>query len=442
MSTKARSQPKGLYVLFATEMWERFSFYAMRALLVLYMVAAIHNGGLEWDEETALKLYGAYIGLAYVSPLIGGFVADHYLGQRKSIIFGGVLMAIGHFLMAINATWAFLGALSFIALGNGFFKPCITAVLGDCYEENDARRDGGYSIFYMGVNVGGFLSGIISGYLKAHYGFDYGFVAAGIGMLVALFIFVALQDKYLADVDMDARKSKKVSSKPLTKIEKDRLSVLLTLCAFLVVFIMFFEQAGGLMNLFAERWTDRRFFGHEVPTAAFQSLNPLFIIILAPIISWLWNRLGGLGRDPFVANKMGVGFLFSAAAFAVMMWATPDVQSDPNAKCLGWWLVAHYGLQSTAELCILPVILSTASKLAPKQHKSFSMALVLGAVGVGGWLTGYVGVYVNSLGASGLFAVITGVCVALSLGLFLLSPVLRRLSHSQVKEGVASYNPL
>ena len=320
--------PKGLYLLFATEMWERFSFYGMRALLVLYAAAATHaiNPGLGWADAQALKLYGWYLGLVYGTAIFGGWIADNWLGQRKAVILGGLVMAAGQFMLAAPLdTLGTSGAFSLprsaspsrrrrpasisdcvlMCVGNGFFKPNISTMVGDLYPQGDARRDGAFVIFYMGINVGAFLAPLVCSTLGEDpaYGWRVGFFAAGIGMLLSVVIQLAFAQRYIGDVGRvpAAQRSLKMAGgekQPLTQVERDRLRVIFVIFTFVVIFWATFEQAGGLMNLFADKYTDREMGSFLVPTGWFQSLNPLFIVLLGVPISMLWTRLGAKGRNP------------------------------------------------------------------------------------------------------------------------------------------------
>ena len=325
--------PKGLYLLFATEMWERFSFYGMRALLVLYAAAATHaaNPGLGWADAQALKLYGWYLGLVYGTAIFGGWIADNWLGQRKAVILGGLVMAAGQFLLAAPLdTLGTSGAFSLAALGiafpetptsfylglvlmcvgNGFFKPNISTMVGDLYPQGDARRDGAFVIFYMGINIGAFLAPLVCSTLGEDpaYGWRVGFLCAGIGMLLSVFIQLAFAQRYIGDVGRvpAAQRSLKMAGgekKPLTQVERDRLRVIFVIFTFVVIFWATFEQAGGLMNLFAEKYVQREVGGFLVPTGWFQSVNSLFIILLGIPFSMLWSRLGASGRNPTVSRQ-------------------------------------------------------------------------------------------------------------------------------------------
>ena len=309
--------PKGLFLLFATEMWERFSYYGMRALLVLSLIAGVEtaNPGFGWSQSEALKLYGLFTGFVYFTPLIGGWLADNYLGQRKSVIIGGVLMAIGQFTLASaipgNLQLFYVG-LFILVLGNGFFKPNISTMVGDLYEEGDARRDGAFTIFYMGINAGAFLAPLVCSTLGEDptYGWRAGYFAAGVGMVLSVIIQLALAKRYLGDIGTVPAAKRSLAASggkhaPLTPDEVDRLRVIFMLFVFVVLFWAAFEQAGGLMNIYAQEKTDRMIGAFEVPAGWFQSLNPLFIVLLAPIFSSDVGMARQVGPQPGDAAQDG-----------------------------------------------------------------------------------------------------------------------------------------
>ena len=272
--------PRGLFLLFGTELWERFSYYAMRAILVLYLTDTTMNGGLGWSTKDALDLYGIYTGLVYITPLIGGYLADNYLGQRRSILLGGALMAIGQFTLALPADALGLGSLhtfylglALLIAGNGLFKPNISTMVGDLYNEGDNRRDGAFTIFYMGINLGALLAGVVSGSVTNSFGWKAGFVAAGIGMLMSLVMQLTFAQSWLGDIGREpaAKRAlanqKSTKKQPLTKEEVDRIKVILVMSLFTIVFWAGFEQAGGLMNIYTQQYTDRMIGSFEVPAS-------------------------------------------------------------------------------------------------------------------------------------------------------------------------------
>ncbi len=420
--------PTGLFLLFATEMWERFSFYGMRALLVLYAAAATHaaNPGLGWSEPQALKLYGWYLGLVYGTAIIGGWVADNWLGQRKSVILGGLVMAAGQFLLAsppdtlgtsgafslsalgidfpATPTSFYLGLLC-MCIGNGFFQPNLSTRVGDLYPQGDARRDGAFVIFYMGINVGAFLAPLVCSTLGEDpaYGWRVGFFAGGIGMLLSVIIQLAFAQRYIGDVGRvpSARRSLAMSGgekHPLTNVEKDRLRVVFVIFVFVVIFWATFEQAGGLMNLFAEKYVRRDVNGFLVPTGWFQSVNSLFIILLGIPFSMMWSKLGARGRNPPSPVKMFLGLAQVALGFVCLVIAVFEMQNSADMKSSMIWLVLAYFFHTTGELCISPVGLSMVTKLAPLRLASLMMGVWFLVNLVGNTLAGYIGAFTEHMG--------------------------------------------
>ncbi|TQV71568.1 peptide MFS transporter [Aliikangiella marina] len=426
--------PKGLFLLFTTEMWERFSYYGMRALLVLTLVAGTEaaNPGFGWSQGDALKLYGWYTGLVYFTPLIGGWLADNFIGQRRSIIIGGVLMALAQFVLAAsipgNTTLFFIG-LVLLIIGNGFFKPNISTMVGDLYGEHDTRRDGAFTIFYMGINVGAFLAPLICSTLGEDpaYGWKYGYIAAGVGMSLSVIIQLALANRFLGDVGVkpSAKLSLEMSGgekKPLTAEERDRLRVIFTLFIFVVLFWASFEQAGGLMNLYANDKTDRMidFMNFEVPAGWFQSLNPFYIVILAPVFSMMWIKMGS--KNPATPFKMVIGLMLTAIGFFFMVAAVYDQQANGLASM--WWLALAYLFHTMGELCISPVGLSMTTKLAPLRLASLMMGVWFLINFFANLLAGYIGAFAETMGEMAIFA---GIAIANIIFALILWPISGKL---------------
>jgi POT family proton-dependent oligopeptide transporter len=428
--------PKGLFLLFATEMWERFSYYGMRALLVLSLVAGVEaaNPGFGWSQADALRLYGLFTGFVYFTPLIGGWLADNYLGQRKSVIIGGLVMAVGQFTLSAaipgNLNLFYVG-LVILVIGNGFFKPNISTMVGDLYPEGDARRDGAFTIFYMGINAGAFLAPLICSTLGEDptYGWRAGYFAAGVGMMLSVVIQLVLAKRYLGDIGVKPAAQRALAQsggtkKPLTPEETDRLRVIFMLFVFVVLFWAAFEQAGGLMNIYANEKTDRFIGGFEVPAGWFQSLNPLFIVVLAPLFSLAWSRLGDLGKSPSTPRKMVLGLILTGFGFLAMVGAVYDQAAHGKASM--WWLVIAYFFHTTGELCISPVGLSMVTKLAPLRLASLMMGVWFLINFVANWLAGIIGSYAESLGELSIFS-------GLAITLFLFAAILWLLSGTLVR---------
>lgn len=425
--------PVGLFVLFFTEMWERFSYYGMRALLVLYLTSktTAENPGVGWTQGEALALYGWYTALVYIMSIPGGILADKFLGQKKSVILGAILLVIGHSVLAYEAMWAFYTGLVFIILGVGCLKPNISTMVGGLYKKGDVRRDKGFTIFYIGINVGAFLSGIVVGYVGEVHGWHYGFGLAGILMVIGLVQFLAGQ-KYLVHVGnylgkSDNKEDQEAYKRPLNKVEKDRIIVLLTSFLLIIAFFAAFEQAGGLMNIYAREKTNRMLMGWEVPATWFQSLNSFFIITLGIGIAAFWAKRKLKGTEASSLYKMilglglvGIGFLFMSAA------ATEYNNTGTSAM---YWLVLAYLFHTIGELCLSPVSLSFVTKLAPAKYASIMMGIYFATTGLGNKAAGLLG---ESSSIFGEFKVFTGIaifCVVFALLVFIFLKKLKALTH-------------
>ncbi len=408
-SARPAKHPKGLYVLFLAEMWERFSFYGMRALLVFYMTRHFLFG-----DQPAYAVYGSYTALVYATPVLGGMLADRYLGYRKAVVVGGVLMALGHFAMAVDHLQVFYLALALLICGNGFFKPNISTIVGRLYAPGDPRRDGGFTIFYMGINVGAGAAPLLCGYLGETYGWHWGFGLAGVGMILGLLVFwrgqrlmggVAdppdrerLREPIVSGVSRElgiylatavavlicwqlVQHSHAVGSiltltgvavvaalayTMLTRcdpVERDRLLVVSVMILVSVVFWAFFEQAGSSINLFTDRNVDRTVVGWTVPASLFQSVNPGYIILLAPLFAALWVRLARAGKEPSTPTKFAFGVIQLGLGFGALYLGARN--ADQSGMVALGWLFLGYLLHTTGELCLSPVGLSMVTKLSP-----------------------------------------------------------------------------
>jgi len=445
-----KGHPKGLYVLFATEFWERFSYYGMRAIFVLYMTKVLFL-----DKSLASNIYGSYTGLVYLTPLIGGYVADRYWGNRKSIFVGGALMALGQFLMFFSATMAqntdkgvaltlMWSGLAFLIFGNGFFKPNISTMVGQLYEDHDSRKDAAYTIFYMGINAGAFIAPLICGYLGENVDFKWGFLAAGIGMILSLIIFYLTKDKYIVspngtqlgigpnkanDITSEDVKDVAFSStqliiliggiiaafsaihfgfgvdiwgsmiygmtlvgpfviitdKSLSKIEKDRLWVIILIMIFVIFFWMCFEQAGASLTFFAEEQTNRSVFGWIMPASYFQSFNAGFIIILAPLLSAMLVWLAKKGISPAAPYKQSLGLAFLALGFLFIAFGSKSIPANGASI---FFLTGLYFLHTIGELFLSPIGLSMVNKLTPARFTSLMMGIWFLAIATGNKLAG------------------------------------------------------
>jgi proton-dependent oligopeptide transporter, POT family len=445
MSNTFFGHPGGLSTLFFTEMWERFSYYGMRAILVLFMVAAVDRGGLGLDDVTATAIYGLYTMFVYLLALPGGWLADNLLGQRKAIWYGGIIIAAGHFSMALPFTETFFLGLVLIVIGTGLLKPSISTIVGGLYADHEsARRDAGFSIFYMGINMGAFLAPLVVGYLGEEINWHYGFGAAGIGMVIGLIQFKLTGDK-LGDVgakpnaDHDPAWQRKVWTgigavmtafaaflvavmagwvviNPLAiakfsafvilglvtlyfgyvllfggldRLEKQKVVVIGFLFLFAAMFWSGFEQAGSSLNLFAERYTNRDVFGWMMPASWFQSINSIFIIALAPVFGMLWVALSNAGRELSMPFKFGLGLIQLGLGFLVMVFASKVAFANSMGAGPGW-LVLTYLLHTMGELCLSPVGLSSVTKLSPKRLVGQMMGIWFMASALGNLIAGLV----------------------------------------------------
>jgi POT family proton-dependent oligopeptide transporter len=492
------SHPPGLYALFATEMWERVSYYGMRALLVLYLTKAI---GM--NRPDALNIYAIYTGLVYLTPLIGGRLADRYLGQRKAVFIGGILMALGQFALT-QQELLYLG-LGLIIVGNGFFKPNISTMVGELYPQGDPRRDGAYTLFYMGINLGAFIAPLVCGPLGERVGWGYGFATAGIGMILGVATFVFTQrlltgaglppgrtasgEKRLRPRDwveivgiasalavlvfgliqvwpflrplwsptwltssiasflykslilvgglalfIYATEPAKTGSaaaaqhEPFTRVDWERVAVIIIISLFSIVFWAGFEQSGGTLNLFADEKTDRIILGYDIPASIFQAINPVFIISLAPVFAALWTYLARRQFPLPSVTKFGLGLTLLSVAFGVMYVANEQAKSG-NISPL--WLFTVYFIFTVAELCLSPIGLSLVTKLAHPRIVSLMMACWFLCTAAANYLAGIMEqtiepYHLNLWAFLGVLALVPGLL------LLALGPVLVRMSHGRV----------
>lgn len=410
--------PKGLYVLFLTEMWERFSYYGMRSLLVYYMIKQ-----LMFTQGEASQIYGIYTGLVYLTPLFGGILADRWLGQRRTVILGAVLMAIGHFLMAFQAI--FFPALVFLILGNGAFKPNISTQVGTLYPSGDPRRDRAFSIFYVGVNLGAFFSPLVCGTLGEIYGWHYGFSAAGIGMVVGLTIYLSGQ-RWLAPDNLMARElAPEKSLPPITADERTKIWGLTAICLISVAFWAAYEQQGNTLAIWADTNTDRHFFGWEFPASWFQSLNPALIFLLTPVITTLWGWQAKRHKEPPAVVKMAFGCLLLAAAFLVMVPAARMYAVDETRVSI-LWLFFFTLLATLGELYLSPVGLSLVTKLSPARMVSMMMGVWFLSSFIGNYSAGFLGHYWEKMPKDLFFLMIAGIALGAGVTILLMVKPLKQ----------------
>ncbi len=426
--------PAGLYVLFFTELWERFSYYGMRAILVLFLVSSASgdNPGFGWTETEALKLYGIYTFLVYLSSVPGGILADKWLGQKKTVMLGGLLLVLGHSILAVQALWAFYTGLAFIISGVGCLKPNISSMVGGLYPIGDDRRDKGFTIFYIGINIGAFLAALVVGYVGETYSWHYGFGLAGIGMAIGQLVYVVGQ-KYLQNVGEPLKnfsaQERNITNKPLTSIEKDRIQVMLLSFLMIIVFWGAFEQAGGLMNLYADQKTNRiiGFLNWEVPASWFQSVNSFFIITLGAPIAAFWYNWKRKGKEASSVFKIAIGLIIMGWGFLFMSAASYQFQNQGSSAM--YWLVLAYLFHTIGELCASPVALSYITKLAPLKYASIMMGIYWAATGLGNYAAGWVGVWSQTAGELQIFTGIAIFCTIIGGLVILILKPLKRLAH-------------
>ncbi len=425
--------PKGLFILFMTEMWERFSFYGMKAILVLFMVSTV-NGGLGWTKTEALELYGLYGLLVYLMSIPGGIIADKYLGQKKSVMVGGFLLCAGHFLMAFPALWAFYCALGLIIAGVGMLKPNVSTMVGGLYDIKDPKRDEGFTYFYMGINLGSLIATALVGYIGETVGWHYGFSLAGIGMLIGQLTFMYGQ-KHLKHVG-NFVKAKSISNEPkepLTKVEKDRLFVVGISFILVLIFWMAFEQAGGFMTLYTDEYTNTNLMGlFNVPASIVQGFNPLFVLLFGPIVGVYWLKRYNQGKKSSAIFKMAVGTIIMGLGFLFMVGASMEKQIDGTTiiqKSSLYWLVGAYLLHTIGELCLSPVALSFITKLTPPHLVARVMGLYFAVTGLSNYLASKIGQQAEKFGDLAVFAGLTIFSVFVGLIFIAFEKKLNKLTH-------------
>lgn len=422
--------PKGLYLLFVTEMAERFSYYGMRAVFTLYMVAAL------FTVESASEIYGYYTGLVYLTPLLGGYIADRYWGNRRSIIVGGMLMAFGQFLMFLSASFVqpaikeaegmidptvnnqlaiicMMGGLFFLILGNGFFKPNISTMVGSLYRPDDQRKDSAFTIFYMGINVGATLGPLTCGIFEGDYlnpmRFKWAFLCACIAMLASTLIFYLLKNKYLMDYEGNAigtrpKLQEKTERQQLTRKEKQHIVVIFIIAAFVIFFWAAYEQAGVSLTYFADQQTDRHIFGWEMPTSYFQFFPAIFVVLLAPFMNLVWEVLRRFGHEPSSVMKQAIGLAFLSIGYMLIAFGVKDL--GPNVKVSMLWLTGLYFIHTLGELSLSPIGLSLVSKLSPKHLASLMMGIWFMSTAVSNMLAGQLATLYPDGSSKSLFGII------------------------------------
>ena len=469
ISNQLPRHPRGLQVLFFTEMWERFSYYGMRALLVLYLV-----NSLNLSEANALHIYAVYTGLVYLTPIFGGYLADRFLGPQKAIFIGGITMILGHFLMAFP-DHLYL-AMGLLIVGNGYFKPNISTLLGSLYKKNDIRRDSGFSFFYVGINLGAFLAPITIGFIGETVDWHYGFAIAGVGMTLGLIQF-GFGQKHLIQEDFSKKtkllnlrdwtlitalsilnipiillflalnnifiiyfyeilcgliafsvilKLKRGQRKKYTYDDLKKISYISLLSVFVIFFWIGFEQAGGSLTLYANSSIDRTIFGLLIPASFFQAVNPMIIILLGPFIAKLWLKIDKSNYSISTAKKMGFGLILLGSGFLLLTFA-----SNSNTIIISfWWLIAVYFLHTLGELCLSPIGLSMVTRVSPKKLASLMMGFWFLSSAVANYMAGKLPLILNSLNIN-LFGFLTLTSFSSGLLLILIAPFIEKLINKR-----------
>jgi POT family proton-dependent oligopeptide transporter len=428
-------QPRGLILLFFVEMWERFSYYGMKALLILYLVDAKN-----WPVSRAANLYGNYTALAYIAPLLGGYVADRLLGARRSLVWGGVIIALGHFTLALETTLTFYLGLALVILGTGLFKPNVSTMVGQLYALEDKRRDAGFTIFFMGISVGAFLAPLACGYLGQKVGWRYGFGAAGVGMVLGLVLYLWGRNRYLPGIGDRAltSRSQKDSNFPATAEDWRRILAVLLVVLLTIPFWACYEQFGSSLSLFADRHIARTLGHFEIPASWFQSINPVVILVFAPVLAFLWQLLERRNREPSAPTKMVAGYLLLAMGFGFATLA--GFRSETRLLVSPLWFVGTDLFRSWGELLVSPVGLSYVTKVAPARYGSRLMAAWFLAEGLGNKLAGSIAAHSDTIPAGRFYAIFVAIAIVFMLALLAIIPWLKRLAgrtNSPQIEGVA-----
>jgi len=475
--------PRGLATLFFTEMWERFSYYGMRAILIYYLTTSVAKGGLGFADSKAGAVYGLYASMVYLMCLAGGWVADRVVGQRRAVLMGGVLIAAGEFCLVMPAVASFYLGLVLLVCGTGLLKGNVSTIVGQLYAPGDPRRDSGFSIFYMGINIGALISPLICGWIGEHYGWRMGFGVAGLAMLAGLVQYLltgrhlgsaGLHPASTGDPARDMREKKsairalaigagvvallaalsttgivEIDATMLsnaqgwlllgisavvfswliffgdwTPIERKRSAAILVLFVSSALFWAAFEQAGSSLSLFAERGTNCQIFGFVFPASWFQSVQPVFVVTLAPVFAWIWLAMGR--REPSSPGKFAMGLLFGGLAFLILVPAAYTVVS--GAKVGPYWLIVTYFLQTLGELCLSPVGLSSMTKLAPERAAGFMMGIWFLSTSIGNWLAGQAASVYSSMPLPTLFGAVAAFSILAAVALFILiKPTVRMM---------------
>jgi proton-dependent oligopeptide transporter, POT family len=417
--------PRGLSTLFFTEMWERFSYYGMRALLLLFMVAPIAGGGLGFTTRRAATIYGLYTMAVYASAIPGGWFADRVIGHYRSVLCGGILITLGHFSMAIPTLTTFFLGLLLIVLGTGMLKPNVSTMVGFLYKPDDARRDAGFSLFYMGINIGAMSAPLVCGFLGQKLNWHYGFAAAGVGMLIGLTQYILGRKHLPESTSTRERAVDDAAIEPLTAADWKRIGAICVLFLFALIFWSVFEQAGSTLTLFADHHTRLSILGWTFPSSWFQSEQPLFVIALAPVFAWLWVRLGKY--EPSSATKFTLGLTLTAIGFLIIIPAARLAETQ-HTRVSPIWLTLLYFVHTLGELCLSPVGLSLVTKISPKKVVGLMMGFWFLATSLGNFFAGWIASFADRYPLYRIFTVDFLLPAAGAIALAMLIRPLRSLS--------------
>jgi proton-dependent oligopeptide transporter, POT family len=435
--------PRGLSTLFFTEMWERFSYYGMRAFLVLYMTAPVAAGGLAMADSDATSIYGTYTGAAWGAAIVGGLIGDRWLGQFRSVLIGGAIIMAGHFVLAFPPLPFFYAGLALVVIGTGLLKPSVSTLVGSLYAQGDGRRDAGFSIFYMGINLGALIGPLVAGYLAQRVDWHLGFAAAGVGMALGL-VQLVFGKRYLqAAIDRIASQPALAGSpagdetRPpagertigLSRAEWKRIAAIVVFFLFAILFWAGYEQAGSTLNLFADRYTRLEAFGFSFPSSWFQSVQPFFVITLAPVFAWVWVKLGA--NEPSVSGKFALGLFFMGLSFLVLIPAGGMAQAGDGIRVSPWWLVVSYAISEFGELCLSPVGMSAVTRLAPPRIVGLMMGVWFLSLSFGNKLAGWAAGFIETMPLSTIFTVMTVVLVGAAVVMLMLIKPVERLAGSK-----------
>jgi POT family proton-dependent oligopeptide transporter len=488
-----REQPRGLYLVATTEFWERFSYWGMLSLLVLFLTASPGSGGFGWDAVDAVSLYALYLGALFSTPAVGGYLSSRYFGERKCIVWGGVSVVIGHVLLAgpvlmpqlvelttgypvhewlrscgvvlgkvmpddriqqaldsggcagssggVGAValayrlqaWSFAAGLLVIVLGTGFIKSTVSSIVGKLYAPGDRRRDEGFAIFMGFIYMGGISANFVAGSLGELLGWHYGFAAAALGMTAGLTWYLIHQRRVLGDVGMQPDRAVVTAgvaeSVPLTPVERRRVILLLLMSAFVVLYAMAFYQKGGLLNVEAKLHVDRRVFGFEVPATWLLSVSTLLFILLTLPATRFWRWLGARGMEPSAVTRLGLGLVIIAAAYALLLVGLSTKAASPTQQFSIGWMVALYACFAVSDLLIWPAQIASVSRLAPAKYTAFAIGAWHLTQGVGSWLTGLFGRLGAESGLASVATILCSICAAAGAVVLMFHGRMERLAH-------------